>query len=144
MEEETKWVEPKNSNGLRIAILAVIVLVGLVAGKQLFQKEKMAPKTMETKTEATPSPTTASQMILISEIEKHATKTDCWFAVEGNVYDVTKYIASGMHKGGEAILAGCGKDATELFKTRPMGSGTPHSEKAYGYLANFQIGTLGQ
>jgi len=78
----------------------------------------------------------------MTEIEKHTTPADCWFAVEGKVYDVTKYIASGMHKGGDAILQGCGKDATTLFNTRPMGSGTAHSDKARGYMENFQIGTL--
>ena len=47
-----------------------------------------------------------------------------------------------MHPGKEAILEGCGKDATILFNTRPMGSGTPHSNTARSYLNDFQIGDL--
>jgi cytochrome b involved in lipid metabolism len=58
------------------------------------------------------------------------------------VYDVTKFIEASKHPGGEAIVEGCGKDATVLFATRPMGSGTPHSEKAYGFLTSFYIGDL--
>lgn len=78
----------------------------------------------------------------LEEIAQHNQASDCWFAIEGSVYDVTEYIASGMHGGGPTIIEGCGKDATELFNTRPMGSGTPHSDKARSFLPNFQIGIL--
>ncbi len=77
----------------------------------------------------------------LSDIEAHATKTDCWMAIEGKVYDVTKAI--GQHPGGEAILLGCGKDATEIFEKKP-GTGKPHSEKAEEGLDNFYIGNLKQ
>jgi hypothetical protein len=53
---------------------------------------------------------------------------------------VTGFIAGGKHGGGDAILAGCGINATQLFNTRPMGSGTPHSDKARGFLDSFYIG----
>ena len=80
--------------------------------------------------------------ITLTEIAGHATKDDCWFAVNGMVYDVTPFIAKGIHPGGEAILEGCGKDATTLFETRPMGSGTPHSKSAHETREGFEIGTL--
>jgi len=83
-----------------------------------------------------------TKTFMLAEIARHASRTDCWFSVEGKVYDVTKFIESGKHSGGEAILEGCGKDATALFNTRPMGSGTPHSSKAREGLANFYIGEL--
>ncbi len=82
------------------------------------------------------------QTYALADIARHTTPEDCWFAIDGQVYDVTAFIASGNHGGGDTILEGCGKDATELYKTRPMGSGTDHSEKAYGFLANFEIGEL--
>ncbi len=88
------------------------------------------------------SPTQEMKKISLDEISKHTTAKDCWFAIGDGVYDVTSYIAGGKHPGGEAVLEGCGKDATELFNTRPMGSGTPHSDKARQYLKNFQIGIL--
>lgn len=78
----------------------------------------------------------------ITEVEAHATPDDCWLAIHGKVYNVSGFGA--MHGGGEAVYEGCGKDATELFETRPMGSGTPHSEKARGFLPNFYIGDLAE
>ena len=80
----------------------------------------------------------------LAEIAEHASADDCWFAIEGKVYDVTEFIASGNHGGGDTIIEGCGLDATELFNTRPMGSGTPHSDTARGFLPNFEIGTLAE
>lgn len=82
--------------------------------------------------------------ITLTEIAQHARKEDCWFAVGDKVYDVTPFIAKGIHPGGEAILEGCGKDATMLYETRPMGSGTPHSAKARESLEQFEIGILAQ
>lgn len=78
----------------------------------------------------------------MEEIAKHGSAEDCWLLINGKVYDVTGFIAGGKHGGGDAILAGCGIDATVLFETRPMGSGTPHSDKAVGYLSSFYIGDL--
>ena len=148
MEEEAKKdVSEKEvvngSGGIKIAILVVVALVVIVFGKQIFGKGAVEQTTkIEITPSLTPTPTVTAQLISMTEIEKHVTKEDCWFVVEGKVYDVTKYIASGMHKGGDAILQGCGKDATKMFNTRPMGSGTPHSDKARGYMENFQIGLL--
>lgn len=80
----------------------------------------------------------------LAEIAKHNNKDDCWLLIENKIYDVTSFIASGNHGGGEAILEGCGINATEFYKTRPMGSGTDHSAKAYGFLENYYIGDLGK
>lgn len=77
----------------------------------------------------------------LSEIATHNTSEDCWFAIEGKVYDVTAFIASGNHPGGEAIVQGCGKDATSLFNNRPS-NGTPHSAQARSFLPNYEIGIL--
>lgn len=78
----------------------------------------------------------------LEEVSKHNSKGDCWFVVEGKVYNVTDFIASGRHPGRDTILEGCGKDATELFNSRPMGSGTPHSDRAKKTLSGFEIGVL--
>jgi predicted heme/steroid binding protein len=82
---------------------------------------------------------TAEGVYTMEEVAKHDNKDDCWFVIDGKVYDVTEY---SKHPGQEAIFEGCGQDATDLFNTRPMGSGTPHSEKARGYLTNWEIGTI--
>ncbi len=81
--------------------------------------------------------------ISLEEVAMHATPEDCYLAIEGKVYDVTDFIASEKHPGGEAIIAGCGKDATAMFNERPS-DGTAHSEKARSFLPNFYIGELSQ
>lgn len=78
----------------------------------------------------------------LSQISEHASAEDCWMAIEGKVYDVTPMITAKQHPGGAAVLEGCGIDATELFNTRPMGSGTAHSERANEGLERFYIGEL--
>lgn len=128
-------------------IIVLILLVALVPTYLFYQKNnKEEQKEMENKKveeivqEAKPTEVVA--MYSIADVEKHSTKEDCWLAIEGKVYDVTKFVMSSKHPGGEAILEGCGKDATVLFNTRPMGSGTPHSDKARSGLVNFIIGDL--
>ncbi len=74
------------------------------------------------------------------EVALHSTEGDCWLVIAGKVYDVTDWIPS--HPGGEAILEGCGTDATDMFETRPMGSGTPHSQRARNLLEGYYIGDL--
>ena len=108
--------------------------------ESLISPTSIPEPTSSTEPEATDSATTKSYDL--TEIAKHVQPTDCWFAVEGKVYDVTPFIASQKHPGKDAILQGCGKDATELFNTRPMGSGTPHSDKARSMITNFYIGEL--
>lgn len=79
----------------------------------------------------------------LEEVAQHASRESCWLALDGKVYDVTPFIASGFHPGKEAILQGCGKDATELFNTRPMAqSPSPHSERARSMLPKYYIGEL--
>lgn len=78
---------------------------------------------------------------LLEEVAKHSTPEDCWIVLDGKVYDVSDFGGAG-HGGGDAVYEGCGIDATQLYETRPMGSGTPHSEKARGFLPNFYIGDL--
>lgn len=73
----------------------------------------------------------------MEDIATHGIKESCWIVVNGYVYDVTDYITK--HPWWEAIIEWCGKEATELFNTRPMGSGTPHSQKANDMLRNYLI-----
>lgn len=70
----------------------------------------------------------------LSEVKKHNKKENAWIALFGNVYDVTKWIP--IHPGGEVILYGIGKDATEMFKS------VGHREDAMEFLNNYKIGIL--
>lgn len=150
-----------SSNPMGILIIIGVLILIAVGGFMVFSRssspsnEKMentTENTTSTDTMMTDQATDESMMqdgameksFTLTEIAQHSTAEDCWFAVEGRVYDVTQFIASNRHPGGEAILEGCGKDATQLFNTRPMGSGTPHSDNARGNLSNFEIGVLAQ
>jgi cytochrome b involved in lipid metabolism len=106
-----------------------------------------ATSTDDMASEVDEATSTEVMMYSLEDIAEHATPEDCWFAVNGSVYDVTAYIAGGLHPGEEAILQGCGLDATMLYTTDPDESGVnshAHSETAFGYLKNFQIGTLAE
>jgi len=131
-----------------ITILSLFVyLVLLVActhtpqGNTKTESLENTPPNPITIVDEAPTATPMSQAnITLADVEKHSTKEDCWLVLSGKVYDVTEMI--GKHPGGEAILQGCGKDATELFETRPMGSKTPHSQKARDMAKGFEIGVL--
>lgn len=75
----------------------------------------------------------------LEEVAKHNKPDDCWMVIHGKVYDVTSYIY--LHPGGDIILQGCGKDATELFETKG-GLGGPHSKRARQLLEKYYIGEL--
>lgn len=82
----------------------------------------------------------------LAQIAEHTTAEDCWMAVDGKVYDVTAFIAAGKHGGGDAILEGCGIDASAYYNDRSQWSGEEspdsHSDMARGLLDGFEIGTL--
>ncbi|MGV8909249.1 MAG: cytochrome b5 domain-containing protein [Propionicimonas sp.] len=84
---------------------------------------------------ATAAPTTKT--IALTEVGQHATTTSCWAAVNGKVYDLTKWVST--HPGGSSrILGMCGKDATGAFQGQHKGS-----DPAVGILGNYLIGSLG-
>ena len=104
------------------------------------EQQQQGQEQAQSQEQATPQEQPVVKAFSMDEIALHNSKEDCWLLISGKVYDVTGWIAKGVH--GPAILQGCGKDATTLFETRPMGSGTPHSEKARGFLAEYLIGEL--
>lgn len=95
-----------------------------------------------------PSRSTAEQTktFTMDEVSRHNTRRDCWTVISGDVYDLTDYVNG--HPGGTEILRACGIDATSLFNERqtaggqPVGSGTPHSQRARDQLTQLKIGTL--
>ena len=117
---------------IMIAIVSISVLGGYYGYQMLYPKP--VPKSAQIDSQP--------MVYTLTQIGEHATKESCWFAIDGKVYDVTPFVKSGFHPGKDAILAGCGKDATELFNTRPMGSKTSHSEKARTNLPKYLIGKL--
>jgi len=129
-----------------------LFLIGCVKTQSKAINQEIVQETMDVDTDVASAQTktnqdevskeisTAKGVYDLDDVAKHNTPDDCWIAIEGKVYDVTGFISS--HPGGEAILEGCGLDATELYRTRPMGSGTDHSANARQLLDDYELGTL--
>jgi cytochrome b involved in lipid metabolism len=72
----------------------------------------------------------------LAEVAEHAVESDCWTAVNGQVYDLTDFIRK--HPGGKAnIIRICGIDGTAAFERQHGGSNGPENT-----LAGYEIGTL--
>ena len=72
-------------------------------------------------------------MIPLTEISKHKSINDLWMAVNGKVYDITKFVD--QHPGGEEVLLEhAGTDATAAFED------VGHSENAVEMLDEYYVG----
>lgn len=84
----------------------------------------------------TPSPTTTQAGYSMEDVKKRNTSSACWTVIDGNVYDLTKWIPA--HRGGpQSIIFLCGKDGTSAYKVQHEGASTPMAA-----LANYFIGPL--
>jgi cytochrome b involved in lipid metabolism len=116
-EEPTVTTTKPKSKFLLIGVLLVAVIIGFL----FFNKKELRP-------------------IALDEISMHNSKESCWTAINGGVYDVTKFISS--HKGGDKILNACGVDATDFFTGKHPTIGRVHSEMATKLLGGMKIGNL--
>jgi cytochrome b involved in lipid metabolism len=94
------------------------------------------PKTTTT-TQTSPTPTTSTTGgITLAQVAKHNSRTSCWSAINGNVYDLTSWIPN--HPGGEqAILYLCGIDGSAAYNGQHGGNA-----KTTKILTGFKIGAL--
>lgn len=126
-------------------VLAAIAVLGLTfltghTGAQAVWEGKLAALNSSTSTstvKATPKATTKSKVAgtyNAADLKKHATAASCWSAINGNVYDLTKWV--NRHPGGASVIKGlCGRDGTASFNGQHGGASRPASE-----LAAFKIG----
>lgn len=110
--------------------MAVTVLAGHSGAVSVWQSRSPAAspaaatgpapgtRTAEPGTEATPTGPAASPATVgytLAEVAEHSSRTDCWSAVDGAVYDLTAWIS--QHPGGPGTIAGmCGLDASAAFR----------------------------
>ena len=74
----------------------------------------------------TPSATVAQSAYTMEEVKKRNTAASCWSVIDGNIYDLTKWIP--LHRGGpQAITFLCGKDGTSSFKAQHANQTSPVS-----------------
>ncbi|MDP2668375.1 MAG: cytochrome b5-like heme/steroid binding domain-containing protein [bacterium] len=86
----------------------------------------------------TPAPTPTSSGITLAQVAMHNSRTSCWSAINGNVYDLTSWIPN--HPGGEQnILSICGIDGSNAYNGQHGGK-----EKQATILAGFKLGVLAQ
>jgi len=99
----------------------------------------VAPKASPAATpSATPSATptakatTASAGYTMEKVRANNNEASCWSVIDGNVYDLTKWI--GSHPGGRGnILSLCGKNGTAEFASKHRGDSNPQT-RLKGYL----------
>lgn len=93
-----------------------------------------SPTTTNKPTPSQNQPTTGG--ITLAQVAQHNSRTSCWSAINGNVYDLTSWIPN--HPGGEkAILSLCGIDGSAGYNGQHGGKSKPAT-----ILAGFKIGVL--
>ena len=76
-----------------------------------------------------------SRVFSSEEVAKHCSENDCWVIIQGNVYDVTKFLRD--HPGGKKVLLNvAGKDATTQFQSL-------HQANVLLQYDSLKIGSLG-
>ena len=94
------------------------------------------PDTTNASSSSSATTSTSPSGITMAEVKKHNSATSCYTAINGSVYDVTKWIS--QHPGGaDAILSLCGTDGTAAFEGQHGGE-----RRAAGQLASIIIGAL--
>lgn len=82
------------------------------------------------------TPATPVSPYTMAAVATHNSKSSCWSAINGKVYDLTSWIS--QHPGGaERILSICGKDGSAAFNGQHEGDRRPASE-----LADYLLGDL--
>ncbi len=88
---------------------------------------------------AASSASTEPPPISLEEVSRHASPSDCWMAIDGQVFDVTRYVPD--HPSEESVLtAWCGREASEAYRTKMKGR--HHSARADHLLESLRIGPL--
>jgi cytochrome b involved in lipid metabolism len=95
----------------------------------------VAPKASPTATPTTKA-TTEPAGYTMEKVRSNNSEASCWSVIDGNVYDLTKWISS--HPGGKGnILSLCGKNGTAEFASKHRGDSNPQAR-----LKGFLLGPL--
>jgi len=122
---------------LRTAAAASLLAIGSVTGLTYLVGHTGAEATWASRiapyeaAPVEPTPSTSSESvadgITLAELANHATREDCWTAIDTTVYDLTPYMQ--QHPGGAGSLAFlCGIDGTTAFKSQHGSEQRPASE----------------
>ena len=119
---------PKSGvGGLTSAFLKISGVVGL---------EDIAEKLID-ETHKNIDPETGLGVNDLKEVQHHGRMEDGWVVIYDKVYELTVYLESGSHPGGdEEIIKYLGHDATMAFR------GSGHSKETLSMLAKYVVGIL--
>jgi len=79
-------------------------------------------------------PVSKKKLIRWEELQKHNNSQDCWLAVRGKVYNVTRWVPN--HPGGnDPLVLNAGRDGTQLFEAY-------HPIRVHAMLDKYFIGDL--
>lgn len=140
--ERPKW-QLQVVAGLSLAgIISVSTLTYFVghSGAEATWASRIAPYSASSgETNEQSESTAAGEGISLDQIAQHATREDCWTAIEGQVYDLTPYMQ--QHPGGAGSLAWlCGIDGTSAYQSQHGSEPQPAIELdslAIGVYAGF-------
>lgn len=121
-----------------VSVVLAAVVVGGAALLVIMAPPKKSGAGSQNMNSNNPSQPTANTSLeyTFAQVAVHAGVSSCWTAVNGNIYDLTAWVAK--HPGGEAtILSICGKDSSAVFNDQHGGDSKPEK-----ILATFKIGAL--
>lgn len=135
---------------LAIGVTAVTVVVGHTGAEAAWggieaaassdgpsgTKSQVPSASTSAKPSGKPASSSSSGSYTLADVAKHADATSCWSVVDGQVYDLTKWI--NQHPGGaRRILAMCGRDGSASYNAQHGGQNRPDQ-----ILKQYKIGTL--
>ena len=117
-----------------VGVLVLTLLTGHTGAQAVWEGRLAADKSTSSK--ISDSQTTNVKSYAMADVSQHKSSASCWSAIDGNVYDLTKWI--NQHPGGSGVIkAICGKDGSAAFNGQHAGQNRPANE-----LARFKIGAL--
>jgi cytochrome b involved in lipid metabolism len=114
---------------------AITIGVGEIEGVvgEVVRGPYVAPKASPAET---PKATAEQTGYTMEKVRANNNEASCWSVIDGNVYDLTNWIAS--HPGGKGnILSLCGKNGTAEFASKHRGDSNPQAR-----LKGFLLGPL--
>ena len=76
----------------------------------------------------------ANRQLTYEEVNKHNTEDDKWIAINGKVYDISKYLKA--HPGGPDVILGQKDDSTQAFED------VGHSQAARDTMKEYYVGDI--
>jgi len=124
---------------MRTTLALAAVFIAVIVGGVLLSNRHSPTSVTDSQAPAVASSTVSTDVsYTAAQIAAHDTSKDCWASIDGNVYNLTDWIA--QHPGGEsAIVTICGKDGSSAFNGQHG-----RDPRAQSMLAGFRIGTLAQ